>query len=134
MFATVFFGLLDPTSGELLYINAGHEPAFVISSAQLKKRLEPTGPAVGMLPNMEFKIEALTLDPGDSLLLYTDGVTDAVDARGESFEMERLIEILKDAGDRTAQQILDRICNAVTEFADPESAADDFTMVVIRVH
>src|SRR5688572_878018 len=76
MFATVFFGLLDPVNGELLYINAGHESAFVIASDKIKKRLDPTGPAVGMLPNMEFKIKVVTLNPGDSLLLFTDGVTD----------------------------------------------------------
>ncbi len=70
--------MLDPANGELLYINAGHESAFVISGDQLKKRLDPTGPAVGMLPNMEFKIGQITFAPGDLLLLYTDGVTDAL--------------------------------------------------------
>jgi sigma-B regulation protein RsbU (phosphoserine phosphatase) len=92
MFATVFFGLLDPLNGELLYINAGHESAFVISGNGLQKRLEPTGPAVGMLPNMEFKIESITLDRGNSLLLYTDGITDALSPTEEQFAETRLIE------------------------------------------
>src|SRR5215211_3820518 len=92
MFATVFFGLLDPSNGELLYINAGHESAFVISGDKLKRRLEPTGPAVGMLPNMEFKIEKLTFAPGDSLFLYTDGVMDALSPDEEQFAESRLIQ------------------------------------------
>src|SRR5688500_3350894 len=91
MFATVFFGLLDPTDGTLLYINAGHESPLLISNGILKQRLDPTGPAVGMLPDMEFKLERVTLNPGDALVLYTDGVTDARNAKDELFSEVSLI-------------------------------------------
>jgi sigma-B regulation protein RsbU (phosphoserine phosphatase) len=131
MFATVFFGLLDPTSGELLYINAGHEPAFVISSAQLKKRLEPTGPAVGMLPNMEFKIEALTLDPGDSLLLYTDGVTDALSPAEEQFAEPRLIEASTSPAPSAQARIQNIMAALDAHIADREQY-DDVTLLAVQ--
>jgi sigma-B regulation protein RsbU (phosphoserine phosphatase) len=131
MFATVFFGLLDPTSGELLYINAGHEPAFVISSAQLKKRLEPTGPAVGMLPNMEFKIKALTLDPGDSLLLYTDGVTDALSPAEEQFAEPRLIEASTSPAPSAQARIQNIMAALDAHIADREQY-DDVTLLAVQ--
>ena len=90
-FATVCFGLLEPTDGTLLYINAGHESPLLISNGILKQRLNPTGPAVGMLPDVEFRLERVTLNPGDALVLYTDGVTDARNAKDGLFSEERLI-------------------------------------------
>ncbi len=78
MFATTFFGMLDPVTGTLLYINGGHPPVFIIApDGTIKDRLEPTGPAVGMFPGAEFEIMDAHLEPGDLLLGYTDGVTDA---------------------------------------------------------
>jgi sigma-B regulation protein RsbU (phosphoserine phosphatase) len=78
MFATLFFGVLDPQMGSLTYINAGHDPPAIISSTgEVKARLMPTGPAMGMLPDMDFDILQVTLEPGDTLMTFTDGVTDA---------------------------------------------------------
>jgi sigma-B regulation protein RsbU (phosphoserine phosphatase) len=131
MFATVFFGLLDPATGELLYINAGHEPAFVFSEAQLKQRLEPTGPAVGMLPDMEFKIGHLTFSRGDSLLLYTDGVTDALSPTEEPFTDTRLIEASA-SPTPSAQGRIQNIMAAVNAHIADRDQYDDITLMAVH--
>lgn len=131
MFATVFFGLLDPVKGELLYINAGHESAFVISEDRLKTRLEPTGPAVGMLPDMEFKIEAITLDPGDSLLLYTDGITDALNPKEEQFSESRLVEAATSPAS-SAQALIQNIMQALDTHIAYREQYDDVTLMTVQ--
>jgi len=131
MFATVFFGLLDPTNGELLYINAGHESPLLISPGRLKKRLDPTGPAVGMLPNMKFKIEEITLDPGDSLLLYTDGITDALSPTQEQFAEPRLIEAATSPAS-SAQTRIQTIMTALDTHISYREQYDDVTLLAVQ--
>lgn len=131
MFATVFFGLLDPVTGELLYVNAGHESAFVISGNQLKHRLEPTGPAVGMMPDMEFQIKAAALNPGDSLLLYTDGVTDALNPSEEQFSEPRLVEASLSPAP-SAQGRIQNIMAALDTHIAYREQYDDVTLLVVQ--
>jgi phosphoserine phosphatase RsbU/P len=131
MFATVFFGLLDPTNGELLYINAGHESPLLISHGRLKNRLDPTGPAVGMLPNMKFKIEEITLDPGDSLLLYTDGITDALNPTQEQFAESRLIEAATSPAS-SAQTRIQNIMTALDTHISYREQYDDVTLLALQ--
>ena len=131
MFATVFFGLLDPSNGMLLYINAGHESPILISNGSVKARLDPTGPAVGMLPDMEFKLEQTALNPGDSLILYTDGVTDALNAENEQFTEERLITTaLKQSS--SAQTYLMDIVSAVDKHIAGREQFDDITLLAVH--
>ena len=82
MFATLFFGVLDPATGSLLYVNGGHEAPILFGPAGVKTRLSPTGPAVGMLPDMPFEVRETRLEAGEGLLAFTDGVTDARGASG----------------------------------------------------
>ncbi len=131
MFATVFFGLLDPVTGELLYVNAGHEAAFVISGNQVKQRLEPTGPAVGMMPNMEFKIKTVALNPGDSLLLYTDGVTDALSPAEEQFAEPRLVEASTSPAP-SAQGRIQNIMAALDAHIAQCEQFDDVTLLMVQ--
>ncbi len=128
MFATVFFGLLNPQDGTLIYINAGHEPPLLLSNGTLKTRLLPTGPAVGMLPNMEFKTEWVILNPGDSLLLYTDGVTDALNNKNEQFSEERLIATAQ-GSTGTAQTMLEDVISAVNRHIATREQFDDITLL-----
>ena len=131
MFATVFFGLLDPTDGTLLYINAGHESPLLISNGALKQRLDPTGPAVGMLPNMEFTLERITLNPGDALVLYTDGVTDAHNAKNELFSEERLITTAVNSTG-SAHAHLENIVSAVDAHIAGREQYDDITLLAVQ--
>ncbi|GAI01681.1 unnamed protein product, partial [marine sediment metagenome] len=106
MFATVFFGVLDPKTGLLAYINAGHVPPFIIGSAGVKQRLKPTGPAVGIMPHMKFSIQEVQIEPGDILLGYTDGVTEAQDPSGEFYTINRLLSLLEQPAS-TASDLLE---------------------------
>src|SRR5215212_6944267 len=131
MFATVFFGLLDPVDGTLLYINAGHEAPFLISEGRLKQRLDPTGPALGMLPDREFKLERTTLNPGDTLVLYTDGVTDARNAKDELFSEERLIATAVKSS-RSAHAHLENIVAEVDAHTAGREQYDDITLLAVQ--
>jgi sigma-B regulation protein RsbU (phosphoserine phosphatase) len=93
MFATLFFGILDPDSGVLYYVNGGHEPPVILDKdGSIIQRLMPTGPAVGMFPDMEFNVEKIQLDKGDFLVGFTDGTTDAKNTSGNLFTEERLLK------------------------------------------
>ncbi len=93
MFATLFFGVLDPDEGILYYINGGHEPPVILDKdGSILQRLMPTGPAVGMFPDMDFQVEQVKIDKGDLLVGFTDGVTDAKNDAGEVFSEERLLQ------------------------------------------
>lgn len=131
MFATVFFGLLDPSNGMLLYINAGHESPLLISNGMVKARLDPTGPAVGLLPDMEFKLEQTFLNPGDALLLYTDGVTDALNSKNDQFSEERLIATAIKSSESAQTQLTD-IVSAVDEHIADHEQFDDITLLAVH--
>ena len=93
MFATLFFGILDPDSGILYYVNGGHEPPVVMDKdGTIIRRLMPTGPAVGMFPDLGFKVEQIQMDQGNLLVGFTDGATDAKNSAGELFSEKRLLK------------------------------------------
>ncbi|MGD8391513.1 MAG: SpoIIE family protein phosphatase, partial [Desulfobacterales bacterium] len=85
MFATLFFGVLNPATGDLCYINGGHEPLYIIGRSGIKETLKAAGPAVGIMPGAKFKIQQAKLEPGDILIGYTDGVTEALSPQQRMF-------------------------------------------------
>jgi PAS domain S-box-containing protein len=96
MFATLFFGILDPESGVLHYINGGHEPPVILNNkGEIISSLMPTGPAVGLFPDLPFSVEHIQLDHGDILVGFTDGATDARNETGQLFTEERLIKTIQ---------------------------------------
>jgi phosphoserine phosphatase RsbU/P len=115
----------------LLYINAGHESPLLISGGKLKQRLDPTGPAVGMLPNMQFKIEEITLAPGDSLLLYTDGITDALSPSEEQFAEPRLIDAATPSV-ASAQARIQSVMAALDAHIAGREQYDDVTLMAVH--
>ena len=132
MFATLFFGMLDPVTGTLLYINGGHCPPMIISAeGEIKARLEPSGPAVGMFPGAEFEIRDAKLEPGDILLGFTDGVTDARNIEGKLYHESGLISLIKPPLD-SAKGLLDRIDEALYKHIGDAIQFDDITMVAAR--
>ncbi len=93
MFATLFFGVLDPDTGIMNYVNGGHEPPIILNkSGAVIQRLMPTGPAVGMFPEMNFKVAQYHFNEGDFMLGFTDGTTDARNMMGDQFTEERLLK------------------------------------------
>jgi len=93
MFATLFFGILDPEGGTLHYINGGHEPPVILNrEGDIIQRLMPTGPAVGMFTSMDFRVGQVHFEEGDCLVGFTDGTTDAKNTSGEPFTEDRLLK------------------------------------------
>ena len=130
MFATLFFAVLEPSTGSLLYVNGGHEAPVVFGHGGVKARLAPTGPAVGMMPDMAFSVGSARLEAGDGLLAFTDGVTDARGVDG-FFGDERLLALLRqDAAPASA--LLDAIESAVLAHAAGWEQADDITLLAVR--
>lgn len=132
MFATMFVGMFDPRSGRLSYINAGHNPPYIIAAdGTLKASLRPTGPAVGMIPGFEYEIENAHLAPGDILFTYTDGVTEARAADRSFFGDDRLEELLQRPYP-TATAALDAVKQSVYKFMGGAPQFDDVTMVAVK--
>jgi serine phosphatase RsbU (regulator of sigma subunit) len=131
MFATVFFGVLDPASGDLWYINAGHEPLFVVRAGQIRHKLSPTGPALGLSEEIVFRTEHITMMPGELLMGYTDGVTDARSPDDEMFSRLRLRALLAQPI-TTAPDLLDRVRESLFRFIGKAPRLDDVTMIAVQ--
>ena len=132
MFVTLFFGILDPKSGMLTYINAGHNPPVLLdSSGKVKARLTLTGPAVGMLPDINYASQQLSIEPGDVLYLFTDGVPEAHNPEGQLFTEKRMLELLSKPAP-TCAVLKDRIVNELNDFMSTANQFDDITMLAIR--
>lgn len=137
IFCTLFASLLDPTTGRLLYVNAGHNPPYRLSQPlsggrrAIRDRLQPTGPAIGLMPNQRYHIAESLLSAGEMLYLFTDGVTEARSPSGEEFGRARLETILTGVHD-TAADLLQAIDGAILEHTADAPAHDDFTMLGVR--
>jgi sigma-B regulation protein RsbU (phosphoserine phosphatase) len=130
-FATLFFAILDPRTGGLIYINGGHNPPIVLRGNGDLEPLHPTGPAVGLLPGSVFKLGDTHLDEGETLFAYTDGVTEARNPQGEFYSEQRMLDLLAQPV-RSAKDLLDRVDLSVRRFVGPAEQFDDVTMLVLR--
>lgn len=132
MFATLFFGILDPKSGQILYVNSGHPPPMILSAGDAPARfLKPTGPALGLVEKPQFHVAQALLHPGDTLLAYTDGVTDARNLDGEMFSQGRLQSLAAGNGE-TAVQLLQQIETAVQKHIGYTGQFDDIALLAAR--
>ena len=131
MFASLFFGLLAPDSGSLLYINAGQEAPVIFGPEGIKHRLTTTGPAVGIFPGARFEIGQARLEPLDTLLAFTDGVTDAIGGDGKRYSESRLLSLL-DGSSRPVKALLDDIVSDLRDFTAGMRQSGDITMLAIR--
>jgi serine phosphatase RsbU (regulator of sigma subunit) len=130
-FATLFFGVLDPATGSVVYINCGHNPPVVRRRDGRQLTLEPTGPALGMLADSAFQLGWVNLEPGDLLHLYTDGVTEAKDVDGGFFSVERMDRVLDENGGTGAEHLLSCLDDAVGEHIGAADQFDDITMMAL---
>ncbi len=131
MFATMFFGVIDVETGELVYVNGGHDFPTIIGPEGIKARLKTTGPAVGLMSDAEFDIAKVTLEPGDVLVMNTDGVTDARNPAGHGYGEERLLALLRQPAE-SATALVDRIVADLREHIGPAEQFDDITLLVTR--
>ena len=132
MFATLFFGILEPDTGELSYISGGHEPLYIVSSeGGVKEQLVRTGPSVGIEPRINFDIRQTRLEPNDILLGYTDGVTEANAADGSFFSKERLMAILNRPSG-SVEQLLKNIAGNLQDHIGGAEQFDDITLLAVK--
>jgi serine phosphatase RsbU (regulator of sigma subunit) len=131
-FITFFFSVLDAATGELAFANAGHNPPIVIRGSGESQMLEGGGPVLGILPIAPYSEQRAHLGPGDLLVLYSDGVTEANNANFDEFGEDRFIEVLKRHRHEPAGAIVDAVMKALGEFAAGAPQADDITLVVAK--
>jgi phosphoserine phosphatase RsbU/P len=133
MFATVFLASLEPYSGELVYVNAGHEPALTIAPDGSVEELRPTGPALGMMPDSHFTAVSRTLEKGHSLLVFTDGLVEAHSPTGEVYGAKRLREVLLAQRGSSAAELVHAVLDSVQTFGGHADAHDDLTLLAARL-
>jgi sigma-B regulation protein RsbU (phosphoserine phosphatase) len=131
MFATLFFGILNPNNGVLTYINGGHEPLLILREGKIVDSLDSTGPAVGMMPNVKFSVKQVQLQPGDILFGYTDGVTDGKNLDNKLFSRHRLIPLLETPV-QSAQELLERVKQNLFDYIGSAPQFDDVTMLIVK--
>ncbi len=133
MFVTVFCGILDTKTGEILYTNAGHNPPLIIQKGKQVIWLEgETNIFIGAMEQVNYKTDRIVFHPGDALFMYTDGVTEAMNEHEEQFTSERLGKDVIALQDKPIQEILEGIMEKVVSFAHGVSQSDDITMMVIE--
>ncbi len=133
LFITIFYGVLDPNEGTLTYCNAGHNPPYLIrkSDQGAVASLTRTGIAMGIEANSTWSSQTVAIDPGDILLLYTDGIPDTQDQDGDFFNDETIIEIARKNSGQSAHEIQSSIINEVQDFSNNAPQEDDITLMVL---
>lgn len=130
-FVTLFFGILDTESNTLTYCNAGHnEPVFVQSNKKIK--LDKGGMLLSVFENIEYEEEEVLLDPGSTIVVFTDGITEAMNENQEEFSDERLEELIEKNSTLTARELSAKILNDVKNFSSGVPQFDDITLMVIK--
>ncbi|MBW2443930.1 MAG: SpoIIE family protein phosphatase [Deltaproteobacteria bacterium] len=131
LFATLFFGVLDPQSGNLAYVNGGHEPLIIFNRSGIKQRLTATGPAVGMMTDMEYRVEQVQMEPDDFLIGYTDGVTEALSPEKRLYSKQRFLARLEKPAPTVSQQI-ELIKEDIFDHIGDAPQFDDITMIALH--
>lgn len=131
-FVTLFYADLNPKTGELAFLNAGHNPPLIVHANGTMEQLAAGGLPLGIMADADFREGRTTLNAGDVLVIYSDGVSEAVSPTGDEFGPTRLYEAVARNLDASAAGIRDRIESALTKFAQGTPAADDITLVIVK--
>jgi sigma-B regulation protein RsbU (phosphoserine phosphatase) len=136
-FVTLFLGQFDPATRTLTYSNAGHNPPLVLrreaDGQEPVAWLKPTGAAIGLIEGFQSGLDSVTLAPGDILLLYTDGVTEAANPQKEEFGRDRLAALVRRAAGHSAGELVQALRTALQQFTHDRPFADDTTVIVCKV-
>lgn len=133
-FVTIFFAKFDSNTHKLTYANAGHNSAFLYRTAKREEDwLRPTGPAIGLMEGFMVRTEEVQLNDDDILLLYTDGITEAMNSHGEQFGTARLAALVRENTGLSAQDLANALLLKVSDFADSKSFVDDITIITSKI-
>lgn len=131
-FVTAFYGMLDTTNRTLAFVNAGHNPPLILDRDGRARFIERGGLPLGMFRDTRYYEYYLPIEGGQTLVLYTDGATEATNAAGEEYGRQRLVEAVREGRDRTARELIDYIYNEIYAWTGAAGASDDVTFVVIK--
>ena len=132
MFVTIVYGILSPNTGEMIYANAGHVPPLLIhENGNCLLELSTSCMALGVLSGVQIAEYKITLLPGDALVFYTDGVTEAFSPDGDMFGSDRLKDLVLQTPKLSAKELSASIVNAVTRFTDSTTMSDDLTLIAL---
>jgi sigma-B regulation protein RsbU (phosphoserine phosphatase) len=129
-FVTLFYGILDAAAGTLRYTNAGHLAPILVSASGQVQQLSSNGALLGVFPQWKFEEATLEMTPGDRLVLFTDGITEAMKPDGEEFGEERLVSLTRDLAEQSPLSLQCRLLSDVKKFCDSQ-LHDDATLVVV---
>jgi len=133
MFVTIFCGILSTSTGEVSYCNGGHNPPYLLPNAKgIKPLNDNSGMALGVLDEATYTESNVTLNDGDGIFLFTDGVTEAMDKHGNMYSDDRLKNLLENQIDFNPVDIVHKTLNEVNNFSLGASQADDITLMVIK--
>lgn len=131
-FATLFYAVIDSNTHQLCYAKAGHIPPMLVRKNGTIERLGAGGTVLGFLPDSTYKEATVSLDPGDLLVIFSDGITEAFNEADDQFEEDRLREAILDNRHHSATNLLNDILSAVQAFTNQTSQQDDMTLVILR--
>jgi sigma-B regulation protein RsbU (phosphoserine phosphatase) len=133
MFVTVFYGIYDLNTNEIVYCNAGHNPPYILKSNGTVTPLPMSlDPMAGAIDGLEFHSQTCKLEPGDALVMFTDGVTEAMNVDFEEFGEERLERTLETVGGQSCEGINQTVKDQVASFAKGAEQSDDITLLTIK--
>ncbi len=132
-FITFFIAKIDRKRGTLTYSNAGHNPPILARKARPQVLLSEGGLVLGVLPDRQYRQVEIPLEPGDTLVLYTDGLTEARNRSGQEFGEQRVVDVIASKGGTPAGSLKESLIEAVQQFKDG-SFQDDLTLVVLSLH
>jgi serine phosphatase RsbU (regulator of sigma subunit)/pSer/pThr/pTyr-binding forkhead associated (FHA) protein len=131
-FISFFFCELDSLTGKLKYVNAGHNPPFVLRKTGEQEKLETCGLCLGMFPSQEYELKSIQLEPGDLTVLYTDGITDCRSDDKKEYGERRFMELIKENSGLSAAKLKDKVFEDLEAFSKGSEQMDDMTLVIVK--
>ena len=131
-FATLFYGIIDTSNDDFHFSNAGHDPPFLINSNNNVTRLTKGGTVLGFMEEYQYEEDSISLNSGDTIIIYSDGITEALDGKNKEFGEDRLLKLIKESIKSSAETLIDKVFDAVKIFVKDVPQSDDITIVVIK--
>lgn len=131
-FATLFYGIMDPENGSLNYVNGGHDAPILFRKGEEPRFLNSTGLLLGVVDETDYTEESISIEKDDLLLLYTDGITEAMNHDDKEYGLERLVALVKEHSEKPADQISELILTEIKHHVGGASQSDDITLMLIK--